>query len=72
MSEQEVHDGYAEFVCGGCGKRERGVFAAGRWYKPYFWFERGYDAGDVQIACSRECIEKIARKTGKTSIVKPI
>lgn len=61
----------AESICDGCEKREE-MFHNGRnWYKPSTWFERSDDDG-IQIACSRECIEKISNKTGKTSLVLPI
>lgn len=61
-----------EFVCDGCGKREPGVASAGvhRWIKPRAWFQRSDDG--IQDACSRKCIEVIAEKSGKTSVVLPI
>lgn len=43
----------------------------GNWFKPHSWYERSDDDG-IQSACSRECIKKIAEKTGKTSCVLPI
>lgn len=51
----------AEIICDGCGN----------WFKPSKWFERSDDDG-IQSACSRECIEKIADKSGKTSVIIPI
>lgn len=60
-----------EFICDGCGKREAGSFAGHNWWKPIHWFERADEDG-AQTACSRECIDKIAAKTGKTSVVLPI
>ncbi len=48
------------------------AFHNGRdWFKPSSWFERG-DKDGAQTACSRECIETIAAKTGKTGVVLPI
>lgn len=35
------------------------------------WYERSDDEG-IQTACSIECVDKIAEKTGKTNIVLPI
>lgn len=60
-----------EFICDGCGKRQA-VKATrhGDWFKPSSWFERGDEDG-TQTACSRECVAKIAEKTGKTSVVLP-
>ena len=60
----------AKSICDGCGK-EAAMESNGReWFKPRNWFERGDDDG-VQTACSRECIEKIAEKSGKTAVVAP-
>lgn len=62
----------AESICDGCGKR--GPMIAGRdhnWHKPASWFERSDDDG-IQTACSRECVRKIAEKSGKTGCVLPI
>ncbi len=55
-----------------CGKRAP-MFAAplGRWLKPDSWFERSDEEG-IQTACCRECIDKIAKKTGKTGVVLPV
>ncbi len=62
------------FECQGCGKRAPGEFFAHgdhNWHKPRSWFERSDDDG-AQTACSRACIDSIASKTGKTSVVLPI
>lgn len=62
----------AESICDGCGKRapmEHGV--NGTWHKPRSWYERSDEDG-IQTACCRECIEKVAEKTGKSSLVLPI
>jgi hypothetical protein len=62
----------AESICDGCGKRAAMVAGQdGRWHKPRPWFERSDNDG-IQTACSRECIEKIAKETGKTPCVLPV
>lgn len=62
----------AEVICDGCGKRAvMRVGQDGNWYKPASWYRRS-DKDGIQTACSRECIDKIAEKTGKTDIVIPI
>jgi hypothetical protein len=61
-----------EFICDGCGKREpAGHNQHGDWFKPRSWFQRS-DKDGIQVACCRSCIDKIAEKTGKTSVVLPI
>ncbi len=61
-----------EYICDGCGKRAKAVYYGGiRWFKPHSWFQRSDDDGP-QDACSRECIEKAAKKTGKTDLVLPV
>jgi hypothetical protein len=60
-----------EFICDGCGKRVKGSSLNGNWYKPDSWFERSDEDG-TQTAWSRNCITKIAEKTGKTNIILPI
>lgn len=61
-----------EFICDGCGKHAT-VFATrdGLYFKPHNWYERTDNDG-TQTACSRECIEKIAKRTGKSAVVLPI
>jgi hypothetical protein len=59
-----------EFTCQGCGKKEPGYYMNG-WHKPHLWFERS-DGDGAQTACSRECIDVIAKKSGKTGLVLPI
>lgn len=61
----------AEIICDGCGKRAPMAAYNGNWFKPDSWFERSDNDG-IQTACRRECIDKIAEKTGKTSVVIPI
>lgn len=61
-----------EFTCDGCGKKAPGEFGADHtWHKPHAWFERS-DTGGPQTACSRNCIDLIAAKTGKTRVILPI
>jgi hypothetical protein len=62
----------AESICDACGKRApMSAGLDGEWHKPMSWFERS-DGDGIQTACSRECIDKIARETGKTACVFPI
>ena len=60
-----------EFVCDGCGKREQASIVNGEYHKPWDWFGRR-DKDGPQVACSRECINKVAAETGKTGLVLPI
>ena len=60
-----------EYICDGCGKRERGMHNGRDWFKPSHWYQRADNDGP-QEACSRECIDAVAEKTGKTSVVLPI
>ncbi len=60
-----------EFTCDGCGKKAAGFYAGQGWHKPRIWYERS-DKDGAQTACSRECIEKISAKIGKTKVVLPI
>lgn len=60
-----------EFICDGCGRRAPASRGAVAWFSPNSWFQRGDDDG-IQDACSRECVDKIAEKTGKTKVVLPI
>ena len=61
-----------EFICDGCGKRGAGMSnRLGDWFKPHSWYSRTDDDG-TQLACSRPCIEKIAKASGKTDVVLPI
>ena len=60
------------YVCDGCGKQEPGSFNDdGRSFKPHLWFSRT-DKDGTQLACTRVCIETVAKKTGKTDLVLPI
>lgn len=63
-----------KFICDGCGKEVAAAFyrkGDAGWHKPRSWFQRQDDDGP-QDACCRECIEKIAAKSGKTGVVLPI
>jgi hypothetical protein len=60
-----------KFICEGCGKEVFGVHYPGGWFKPNSWYERS-DKDGAQIACSRECIEKVAKETNKTAVVLPV
>lgn len=61
----------AEIICDGCGKRApAGVTWDGKFVKPSEWYSRS-DKDGTQVACSRQCIEVIAKKTGKTDVVLP-
>jgi hypothetical protein len=60
------------FTCDGCGATAVGEFwpHTNEWHKPPAWFQRSDEDG-VQLACSRECIGRIAEATGKTKVVMP-
>ena len=61
-----------EFICDGCGRHESGWFnRSGQAFKPSEWYQRTDEDG-TQVACSRQCLEKVAEKTGKTAVVLPI
>jgi len=60
------------FKCDGCGKKESArIQRSGTILRPANWFDRMDDKG-YQIACSRECIIEVAKKTGRTSVVLPV
>ena len=59
------------YICDGCGKQEPALDMPHGAFKPPNWFARG-DKDGTQYACSRECIEIVAKKTGKTDLVLPI
>ncbi len=61
----------AKSICDGCGKEAPMSNNGREWFKPRDWFERS-DGDGIQTACSRECIEKVAEKTGKTAVVLPV
>ena len=63
----------AKYTCDGCGKEAPAAFFPNGepgWHKPVSWYQR-QDKDGIQDACSRECIEKIAEKSGKTKVVLP-
>ena len=62
-----------EYICDGCGKREKADKAFnGQAIKPKDWYMRiDENLGELH-ACSRKCIDAIAEKTGTHSIVFPI
>lgn len=61
-----------KFVCDGCGK-EQPAYANrfGDWFKPSQWYQRSDDTG-TYVTCSRECIDKLAEKTGMSKLVLPV
>jgi len=62
----------AEAICDACGRREpMHASRRGDWLKPSLWYQRTDDDG-TQLVCSRECVERLARVTGKTNVVLPI
>jgi hypothetical protein len=60
------------YKCDGCGKETPAAFYkdAKDYGKPSSWFQRGDEDG-IQDACSRECVDKISKNTGKTGVVLP-
>ncbi len=61
-----------KFICDGCGKEEPAEQNhMGNWFHPRDWYERS-DKDGIQTACSRGCIELIAKKSGKSPVVLPI
>jgi len=60
-----------KYICDGCGKESPADNTPRGFFKPRAWFERGDEDG-TQIVCSRECIEKVAKASGKTACVLPI
>lgn len=60
-----------KYVCDGCGKEAAAIWVNYDYHKPGAWFQRA-DKDGPQDACSRDCIDKIAAKSGKTSVVVPI
>jgi hypothetical protein len=57
-----------EFICDGCGKREKGRFGFFAWVLPRDWHYLQCDRCHVttQVACSRECVKKLAELTRTT------
>lgn len=70
--QAHMEDTMVEFICDGCGKRQTAmVTERGDFFKPHAWYQRTDEDG-TQVACSRECIEKVAQDTGKTNLVLPV
>lgn len=61
----------AEWICDGCGKRVPAVRVGNGWGKPTSWYQRADDEDGIQDACSRECIDVIAKATAKTRVILP-
>lgn len=62
----------AKYICDGCGAEAKATYGIhGDAFKPRDWYERS-DPYKPQHACSRQCIEKVAKETGKTDVVLPI
>lgn len=55
-------------ICDGCGTSR--LTGPNDTFKPDKWYSRE-DSDGRQIACSRECIDVIAAKSGKTRVVLP-
>lgn len=71
-SDGSIDTAQCVFRCDGCGCRAPGESSRrGDWFKLSSWYQR-VDEDGIQLACSRECIDKIAAKSGKTSVVLPI
>ena len=65
----------AKFICDGCGKEEQAIFYSANpngWHKPEDWFQRSDKESGPQDCCSRECIQIVAKRTGKTALVSPV
>ena len=62
-----------EFICDGCGVKASGSSnSIGNWFKPSKWYQRtDKETKETYLACSRECIEKVAEKTGSHTVVLP-
>lgn len=60
------------FVCDGCGKRTEPRFS--KW-SPNDWFSKKEVVGMTEMtyhACSRECIEVVAKKFNTSHLVLPV
>ncbi len=60
-----------KYICDGCGKEMHASYNTRDYFKPNTWFQRS-DKDGIQIACSRDCIDAISDKSGKTSVVLPV
>lgn len=62
----------AFWKCDGCGiVRSAARSSDGRWVKPWEWFSRADEEG-IQDACSRDCVDEIAKKSSKTNVILPL
>lgn len=61
-----------EFICDGCGRRQRVRNWPGGWFKPDSWYERVDKKGKAWIACSRECIDTLNAKHEDPMPIRPI
>lgn len=61
----------SSYTCDGCGKTAPADQGWDGWRKPHVWFQRQDETG-IQDACSRPCIDLIAKATGKTGVVLPV
>ena len=52
------------WICDGCGTEEEGEDKPSKWYKRS-------DSDGVQLACSRDCIDIVAKASGKTRVIMP-
>ncbi len=60
------------YVCDNCGKQAlAGSNKMGNWLKPATWYTRTDEDGTL-VACSRECVEIVSKKTGKPNVIRPI
>ena len=61
-----------KYICDGCGKEEMAIQSPyGDFFKPKDWFQRS-DKEGIQVACCRNCIDKVAENSGKTRVILPI
>lgn len=59
----------AIIICNGCGKQAKMIEGENcHYHKPHSWFERSDEDG-ILVACSRECVAKISKETGKTGMI---
>ena len=59
-----------KYVCDGCGKEEPAIAMSHGFFKPQNWYQRS-DGDGPQVACSRACIDKTAKQSGKTGVIAP-
>jgi len=62
------------FTCDGCGKQVPAVRSRLHgWTKPGRWYQRtDAKTGQTHDACSRECIDRLERTEGISSLVLPV